>query len=39
MKKWEYKYCTRFQDLAQLGEEGWELVCVDNTNFYLKREL
>jgi len=39
MKKWEYTSCTRLSTLQELGLQGWELVCVDNINFYCKREI
>lgn len=39
MKKFEYTYCRKFSELEYLGKQGWELVCVDDANFYLKREL
>lgn len=39
MKKWEYTCCRKLSELDPLGKDGWELVCVDATNFYLKREI
>lgn len=47
MKKWEYRVESYFHndayerqaDLDRLGAEGWELVSVDQSVAYLKREL
>ena len=42
MKKWEYKYVSIQRDLLEnfnkLGEEGWELVLMNKSNYVFKRE-
>ncbi|MDF2724499.1 MAG: hypothetical protein K0Q59_4174 [Paenibacillus sp.] len=41
--RWEYSSAERFEELRQLGAEGWELVGVTEVDgrerFYLKRPL
>ena len=42
MEKWEYTIRYRLhsdKELNALGQQGWELVCVDNGNFYFKRKV
>ncbi len=41
MKKYEYKqaHCLNNDYLNVLGEEGWELVCVNQNIFIFKREI
>jgi len=47
MEKWEYKYYyyrgdyrkNIEQNLNELGQQGWELVCVQGGSFYFKRRL
>ena len=45
MKKWEYRVCSWFEEIEELGKEGWELVCVtpetelQYRTYFLKREL
>ena len=42
MKKFEYRilFIPTLSDLNELGEHGWELVCVyDNKYFYFKKEI
>ena len=43
MKRFEYKTVVAVlrseRKLNQWGYEGWELVAVDNSVFYLKREI
>ncbi len=37
--RWEYKWSDDFWELAELGERGWELVCIDSGRLYFKRKL
>jgi hypothetical protein len=39
MQKWEYKviYTNSMEEIQELGEQGWELVAVDNRTCYFKR--
>jgi hypothetical protein len=41
MKKYEYKTGQFFDNhlLNVLGQEGWELICVNQNNFIFKREI
>ena len=42
MKKWENKkicsYAVGVEELDRYGDEGWEVVAVDNGYIYFKRE-
>lgn len=38
MTQWEYTETT-WGNLNKLGLEGWELVCVSNSTYYMKRKL
>lgn len=40
MTQWEYKSSpTTGTDLAALGADGWELVCVDGVSMHFKRPM
>jgi hypothetical protein len=41
MKKYEYKARPNLSpdDLNTLGQEGWELVCINQNMFIFKREI
>ena len=40
MTQWEYRNTpTLGTDLASMGMDGWELVCVDASNMHFKRPI
>jgi hypothetical protein len=40
MTRWEYKTSpTLGTDLNALGQDGWELVCMDSTGMHFKRPI